>query len=86
MRRRMCVKIGPGRVLCHKTVHHHIMAETAAHDKEMKNLMGAEIFMAVVEERQLHRLDNAAQGIDNAAGQEPQKSCRGKRADDLGDS
>ena len=29
----------------HISVHHHVMAEASAHDEEMEDLVGAEIFM-----------------------------------------
>ena len=51
------------------------MAYAATHNKEVENLMGAEIFMSGVEDRQLQRVDDSAYGVDNAAGQQPAKGC-----------
>ena len=70
----------------YKLVHHHVVAETAAHDKEMKDLVGTEVAVPVVEKRKLQCVDDSAQGVDNAACQEPgEAGCR-KGADDLGNS
>ena len=55
----------------HISVHHHVMAEASAHDEEMEDLVGAEIFMLRVEDRQFQRVDDSADGIDNAACQKP---------------
>ena len=33
-------------------IHHHVMAETSAHDKEMENFMGTEILVSRIENRQ----------------------------------
>ena len=35
----------------HIPIHHHVMAEASAHDEEMEDLVGAEIFMLRVEDR-----------------------------------
>ena len=55
----------------HISVHHHVMAEASAHDEEMEDLVGAEIFMLRVEDRQFQRVDHTADGIDDAAGEKP---------------
>lgn len=59
----------------HISVHHHVMAEASAHDEEMEDLVGAEIFMLRVEDRQFQRVDHTADGIDDAAGEQP---CKGR--------
>ena len=63
----------PGRlfVLSDERIHHHIMAEAPAHDKEMENFVRAEIFVAGVKKRQFQRVDDSADGIDDAACQKP---------------
>ena len=50
----------------HISVHHHVMAEASAHDEEMEDLVGAEIFMLRVEDRQFQRVDHTADGVDDA--------------------
>lgn len=40
-------------LLCHKTVHHNVVAQTPSHDKEVKNFMRAEVFMSGVKDREL---------------------------------
>ena len=59
----------------HISVHHHVMAEASAHDEEMEDLVGAEIFMLRVEDRQFQRVDHTADGIDDAAGKEPSEAA-----------
>ena len=51
------------------------MAETSAHDKEMENFMGTEILVSRIENRQFQGVDDAAQGVNDASGQKPQKAC-----------
>lgn len=70
--------------LCDKLIHHNVMAETAAHDEEVEDLVGSEVLMPGVEDRQLQGIDHAAQGIDDAAGQKPQETGSGQGAEDLG--
>ena len=63
--------------LCYKCVHHHIMADTSAHDKQMENLMGAEVLVAGIKERKLQGVDDAAYGVNDTAGQkESEAYCR----------
>lgn len=40
-------------LLCHKTVHHNVMAQAPSHDKEMKDLMRTKVFVPGVEEGEL---------------------------------
>lgn len=61
----------------HIDIHKDKMADAAAHDKQMENFMGAEILMSGVEDGKLQRIDHTPRGIDEAAGQQPEKSsCR----------
>lgn len=62
------------------------MAGASAHDKQMEDLMGAEIFVACVEQRKLQRVDNAADGVDDAACEQPAKCRRGERINKLRES
>ena len=57
----------------------------SAHDEQVENLVGTEIFMPGVENGQFQGVDDAAQGVNNAAGQKPEKPGFRKGADDLGD-
>ncbi len=61
------------------SVHHHVMAETSSHDKQMEDFVGTKIFMSRVKNRKLQRIYDAADGVDNAAGQEPSEGawCQG---------
>ena len=61
------------------------MTEAAAHDKQMENFVGTEIFVFGIEDRQLQRVDDAADGINDAAGQEPAEGRRGQGGYDLPD-
>ena len=55
------------------------MAEASSHDKQMEDLMGAEVLMSGVEQRQLQRVDDSACGVDDPSGQKPAKGGGGKR-------
>lgn len=59
------------------------MAYAAAHDEEMENLVGAEARMQSVEDRELQSVDDAADGVDNAARQEPAEGGWGQGVYDL---
>lgn len=67
-------------VLSNKTVHHYIVAETSAHDKEMENFVGTKIPVAGVEKWKLHGVDDTACRIDDAAGQQPHETGFGQGA------
>ncbi len=60
------------------------MADAASHNKEMEDLMGAEVFMPVIEDRELQGIDNSSDGINNSTGQKPHKSRRRQGIDKLG--
>lgn len=59
--------------------HYYIVAKASAHYKQVKDLVGAKEFVSCVKERELQSVDNSADGIDNAACDQPGKSGRGKR-------
>ena len=61
------------------------MAEASTHDEEMEDLVGAEILMLRIEDRKLQRIDHTADGIDDAAGEEPCESGRSESGNDLAD-
>ncbi len=42
-----------GLFLCDKSIHHNIMAETSAHDKQVENLMGTKMLIPAVKEGKL---------------------------------
>ena len=52
------------------------MTDAAAHDEEMENLMRTEGFMQLIEYRELSRVDDPADGVDDPACQQPAESCR----------
>ena len=49
------------------------MADTSAHDKQMEHFVGSEELMLCVEDRQLQGIDDTANGVDDAARQQPQE-------------
>ena len=51
------------------------MAHTSQHYENMKYLMRSKIFMFCIEDRQLQRIDDTSDGIDDAAGQKPAEPC-----------
>lgn len=59
------------------------MAEAAAHDEEVEDFMGAEVFMPAVEERELEGIDYSTDGIDDASCQKPVEGCPGQGVDEL---
>ena len=52
-------------------IHADKVADTAAHHKQMKDLMGAEILMDAVEYRKLQRINDAAGRIQESACEQP---------------
>ena len=54
-------------LLCHKTIHHNIVAETSSHDKEMKDLMRTKGFVPGIKDRKLQGIDDSSNGIDNSS-------------------
>ena len=84
--RRLCVMHGllfcdqviAVRLLQYEGVHHNKVAHASTHDKEMENLMGSEIFVAVVENRKLQCIDDTADCINDTACKKPSECCRRK--------
>ena len=58
--------------------HDNEMAEASAHDKQVEDLMGAEILVSGIEERKLQCIDDTADGVNDASGYEPQEGCGGE--------
>ena len=56
--------------------HEDKVADTSGEDKKMENLMAAEIFVELVKKRQFQSVDNAAYGVNDAAGKKPAKGRR----------
>lgn len=59
------------------------MAKAPAHHKKMKYFMASEIFMAVIKNRKLQCIDDTANGVYDAAGQQPAESSGGHGVKDL---
>ena len=84
--RRLCVMHGllfcnqviTVRFLQYESVHHDKVAHASAHHEEMENLMGTEIFVAVVENRKLQCIDDTADCINDTARKKRSECCRGK--------
>ncbi len=68
-----------------KKEHDDEMAEAAAHDKQVENFMTAEIWMGRIEKRKLQSVNDAADRIDDAAGQQPGKLCDRQCVKQLGE-
>lgn len=54
------------------------MADAAAHHEEMKDLVTSETFGQTIKDRQLQTVKDAADGVDDTAGQKPAESSRGQ--------
>lgn len=54
------------------------MTEASTHHKEMKNLMGAEVFMLMIKDWQLQSVYHSTDGINDTAGKKPAKFCVGQ--------
>ena len=55
------------------------MAETSGHHEEMKDFVGAEIFVAAVEGRAFQGVDASADGVEHAASEKESQYCRRDR-------
>ena len=60
--------------LSHIQIHKYKVTDASAHDKQMKDFMGTEVLMPVIENRQLQRIDHTADGVDDTASQKPEES------------
>ena len=49
------------------------MTYASAHDEEVEHFVGAEELMLCIEEWQLQGIDDTANGVDDAARQQPQE-------------
>lgn len=62
------------------------MADASAHHKQVENLMRAKVFVESVKYRQLERVDDTANRVDNPPSQQPAKcrvgQCAPQRAKD----
>lgn len=58
-------------MLSQKRKHQDKMAEAPAHHKQMKNLMRAKVFMFIVKDRKLQRVDQSTDGVNDPACQKP---------------
>ena len=52
------------------------MTYASAHDEEVEHFVGTEEFMFRIEDRQLQGIDDTANGVDDAARQQPQERRR----------
>ena len=60
-------------------VHEDKVAGAAGHAEEVEDLVGAELFMPGIEYRQFQCIDHPADGVDDAAGKEPQETGQRQR-------
>ena len=67
-----------------EAVHHDQMAGASSHNKQMKNFMGTEPGVSGVEQRKLQRVNDAAHGVNNTAGQKPEESGGGQAVNESG--
>lgn len=74
------------KMLCYIQIHKDKMTNAATHDKQMENLMGTEIPVSVIKNRQLQGINHAANRIDDAAGQKPEKGAVRKCAPQLAEN
>ncbi len=51
------------------------MTGTAAHDKQVEDLMAPKVLMLQIKEWELECVDNTADRIDDAARKKPHESC-----------
>ena len=57
-----------GVISCHIQIHEYEVAGAADHTKEVEHFVRAERFVAGIEEGEFQSVDDAANGIDDAAG------------------
>ncbi len=54
-------------------VHTYKVTDASAHDKQMKDFMGAEVFVQLIEYRKLQRVDHTADCVEDASCEQPGK-------------
>lgn len=59
-------------------VHKDKVADAAAHDKEMEDLMGTEVLVSGIKKGQFQGVDHAARRINKAACEKPEKGRHGQ--------
>ena len=59
---------------CYKKVHNNEVTETSKHHKNMENLMGTEVLMTCIENRNFQCIDNSADGVNDSSGEKPAKT------------
>ena len=67
------VRDAPAFLSAYIKIHEYEVTETAAHNKKVKKFVRTEIFQSSVEQIYFHCVNDAADGVDNAADKEPQK-------------
>lgn len=65
--------------LCHIIEHEYEMAEASGHHEKMEDFMRTKIFVPCIKDRQLQRIDNAADRIKDPACQKPEEGSMGKQ-------
>lgn len=51
--------------------HGNKVTQTSAHDEEVEDLMGTEVGVPVIEEREFQCVDHTADGVDDASCKQP---------------
>ena len=69
-----------------KSIHDDKVACAAPHNKQVKNLMTSKVFVFIVKEWQLQRVDDAAHSVDDSSGKEPSECCGRHVVEDLCES
>ena len=57
------------------------MAGTSQHDKHMEDFMRAEVFVLCIKDGKLKSINDAANGINNAACKKPVEACSWERVE-----
>ena len=69
----------------HIQIHEDKVAYASSHHKQMEDLVGTEILMLCIEDRQFQGVDDSAYGVDDPAGKEPEecvsRQCVPQRAE-----
>lgn len=56
-------------------IHYDKVAGTSKHHKDMKNLMGAKVFVSGIKKWNFQGIDHTADGVNNSACKKPVKAC-----------